>query len=191
MARQRYIETNHSADVSYMAVNYSVVPDSVIEVTDGDYKAFIKENSERFKQEESTSISFVRFPIIPSASDTAEVRAEVEKLKSGFAGAPQDSTYVLRKTRNPFIPGQFKPMSELAPNMKDNVLNMAEKEVIGPFLEGNYYKLYKLVATQTSDDQVWNRIKLVNFIKGQTPEDSIKARQDALAALRTATYQRN
>ncbi len=189
LARQRFIDNNHSADVSFMAVNYSAVPDSLIEVDDSDYKAFLKENAHRFKQEESTSIRFVRFDITPSAADTAEVKAEAERWKKTFASVPNDSTWTLRKSSVPFIPGQFAPMSDLPANVQENVLNMADKEVIGPFLEGDKFKLYKLVSSQVSEDDTWAQVKVATFPKGQTPEDSIKNREDALAGLRTARSQ--
>src|SRR5690606_3940374 len=50
---------NDKIDIKYVQVPYSSVPDSVIQVTDKEIEAYIKENKEDFEEEAYRSIRFV------------------------------------------------------------------------------------------------------------------------------------
>lgn len=175
MAKDRYMEKTRSYDVSYVSVPYASISDSVIDsdVSDSDYNKFINENEFRYEQKAATVIQYVVYDVIPTAADSANARQELMRDKERFQLAINDSTFTIGKTRQPYTK-QLSDISAVPTDIQDAVLNAESGSVWGPYLDATlsfqgptdaYYKLYKLVETQTSTDETWGKIryKMVPF----------------------------
>lgn len=149
-ARQKNINQNRKVDITYLSIPYSSYTDSV-PVSDGELKAYINNHKEEFKQEAETYIRFAKFEVKPSKKDSIKARNELMKDKQRFADASNDSTFTANKSRLPFS-GDYEAVSDLPADIQSEVLNAEDKAILGPFQSGGYYKLYKLVGTETAEE---------------------------------------
>jgi peptidyl-prolyl cis-trans isomerase D len=173
MARERYLEKTRTYDISYVSVPYASISDSLIDsdVSDADYKKFIAENEFRYEQKAATVIQYVVYDIAPTAADSAAARQELIRDQERFQLAKNDSTFTLGKTRTPYN-NQLSEISDVPRDIQDAVLNATAGTVWGPYLDAPisftggpteaYYKLYKLVEAETSEDDVWAKIRYKN-----------------------------
>lgn len=195
MARETYMEKTRSYDISYVSVPYASISDSSInsDVSDADYGDYIDDNEFRYEQKAASVIQYVVFEINPTAADSAAARNELMQDKDRFALAKNDSTFTLGKTRTPYN-NQVAPISNLSADIQDEVLNAAPGTVWGPFLEvtpsftggatESFYKLYKLVETEASEDEVWAKIRYKTIPFGTDTTASESEARDLLSQAR-------
>ncbi|MEO0468718.1 MAG: SurA N-terminal domain-containing protein [Bacteroidota bacterium] len=183
LARQKYKDQNAKRNVSFLAVNYAQVPDSAVNVTDSDLQNYINENSARFEQEDQTTIRFAKFDIIPSPQDSAKSLKQLAGWRKSFAETENDSTFSVRRSDNATYQEDYLPVSRLPISLQESFVGGTAGDVFGPVLEGNYYRLYKLVGTQEVENPSVkiNQIQ-INITGGDTTAARDKARSIARQA---------
>ena len=174
-AKMQYQAQSSSMSVDYLYVPFFSVPDSIFKVTDSELKSYLSKHSNEYKRPESRSISYVTFPIVPSADDTAFILSEIKELQKGLANAQNDSTYASINTdgQNAFQsitdPGLFPE----ALKVDGNVVPVGT--VSEPILAAKTYTILKLSGVSTGGE---------NFVKGRhilIPFDDDKAKAKAKA----------
>lgn len=151
LAKQKNKEQSKQVSISYLGVNYTLIPDSTISVTDREITNYIKENSHRYKQEEETFVRFARFQILPNVKDSAANLKAIEKARPTFAAfetPQQDSSFVVTRSRIPYSPSNFSPLYQIPVSIRDQVYGAEKGTIIGPLLEGNTYRMYKISDVQ-------------------------------------------
>ncbi|MCF4100856.1 SurA N-terminal domain-containing protein [Gillisia sp. M10.2A] len=164
---QAYKLQNDNVDLKYVQLPYSSIADSEVSVSKDDIRKYVKEHSERFQVEKSRDIQFVYFPEQASAEDEKEARANVDAvLKSrvefnaatnnndtlpsfkdvkdvaGFVNQNSDIQYQDRLI--------FK--DEFRSDFADQIFNLNEGEIYGPYKEAGYWKVSKMIeARQIAD----------------------------------------
>ncbi|MEM6263047.1 MAG: SurA N-terminal domain-containing protein [Bacteroidota bacterium] len=186
-AQQQYVEQNKSVDISFLAVNYTQIPDSTVSVSDAEIEAYIEAHPKEFEQDEETYINYVQFNVVPQREDSVRARTGVEKYRSSFAGALDDSIYVSNKTRTPYL-GTFSSPAELNPSIRDSLINGDDKAVYGPVMVGGFYKMFKLVEKQKNeDDEIYAKVRHIQIrYKGASESDTTDARKKAAELKRKA-----
>jgi peptidyl-prolyl cis-trans isomerase D len=94
--KQQYLHQNTTADVSYIRFPYSDVKQSDIKVTTADLKNYYKKHSKKFHQNKSYRFQYVTFSKAPTKQDTARTIKELKDLRSEFASAKNDSSFLMR-----------------------------------------------------------------------------------------------
>ncbi|MBR9776913.1 MAG: peptidylprolyl isomerase [Cytophagales bacterium] len=144
-AKMQHKMANTIADVSHIQIPYYAVSDSVVSLSEGEIKSYINENQDKYKVEKSRSIKYVRFPLQPSAEDSATTLETIQSLTVELKETPSDSAFVIRNSEaaNPFI--TVYPGDPLPVNFTNNVDNPEVGVVYGPFLSNNSsYVSYKI-----------------------------------------------
>jgi peptidyl-prolyl cis-trans isomerase D len=178
LANQRYVDQNRKVDLAFVGVNYSQISDSLVDVSDGDLRAYLNKNKGKYKQEDATVVNFVSFPVRPSAADSAKAKNSLSKLRKPFSEAKNDSTFTISKTRIPFT-GEFVTIDQIAENARDSIVNGTNGQVYGPFQEGAFIKLYKLVDSKEGEVTYVKIDHILISPEGPTKEDTTKAREEA------------
>lgn len=144
-AERDYHTQNDVAEVKYLYVPYFVVSDSAIKVTDSNLKDYYNRNKEKYKAEQTRSLSYVSFPVQASASDSAQIRQELEKISADFKTVTEDSVFAAANTEGaePFAKYTTATLPTFLANKKNE---LAIGNVIGPFLDGGSFKVVKIVA---------------------------------------------
>ncbi|NOY77899.1 MAG: hypothetical protein GXO76_08525 [Calditrichaeota bacterium] len=95
--RWEFIKKNEKAKVKYIYFSPTKFIDTPITVTDQEIKAYYKSHKDDYKEPETRKIKYVIFPVKPTASDTAAIYAEanriIKKLKNGADFAEMASTF--------------------------------------------------------------------------------------------------
>ena len=144
-AEQRYREQTATADVRYLYVPYSNLSDSAVaKPTDAELRAYMEEHKEDYKNEEEfRNVVFVKFPIIPSAQDSAYYREDLESLKEPLRNTENDSSFAINNSDA--VASAFATLkpANLPPSLAG--MTLEEGMVVGPVVNDNgMLSLYKI-----------------------------------------------
>lgn len=141
-AERDYQNQNNVAEVKYLFVPYYSVSDSTVKVSDSDLRDYYDKNRERYKSTITRSLSFVSFPVVASPEDSVKVRKDAEKFAEDFKTVADDSVFAATNTEGQSPYTKYNVGNLPADFTKDKLV---AGNVIGPFLEGNNYKIIKVV----------------------------------------------
>jgi peptidyl-prolyl cis-trans isomerase D len=179
-AEMVFKENSERLDFRYVRLGYDKVKDEEAPVTDADYSNFLKENPSLYDQTEETRvISYVSFDVIPTAADTANNRAALAKLADGLRSAKDDSLYVT--SQNGKYEELYRVKDALPAAGADSLLQRSIGSVVGPFIDGDSWKIGKILDRKVIPDSVRARHIL---LKGANP--AFQTTLDSLKGLLTA-----
>ncbi len=188
-SEQYYFDNNTKLDLEYVYIPYSHISDSLVTITDDDVKKYVKSHPDEYKTEASRDISFVRFDIKATAEDEQIIKTELGKLindREEYASAAKSNLEFkgLATTDNieEFFSenGSDTPLdtklyikSKLNKTIADSVFNLSIGNVYGPYKDGEYFKLSKLIAVKQLPDSVKARHILIPFVGALRADPSI------------------
>ena len=170
MQEKEAIESKSFADISYVAIPYSDIPDSLVKVTDEDVNAYVQKNKELFKQEAGRMISYVAFSQLPSKEDSAVVRNTVEKLKTSFAADSNAQLFVTKNASIIDFQDDYLPKSRIQSSQTDSIIKLPVGTVYGPYVENGAFILAKLLGSKSLPDSVQARHILIPLVDPQTQQ---------------------
>ncbi len=182
-AEREYKEQNSVAEAKYLYVPFFVIPDSTIEVSDSELEDYISRHKDEYKVDWSRSLKYVVFPVVPSSEDSLAYRDELRGLIDEFKVADNDSVYASVMTEeDPYY--QDYAIHELPDVLRSNLNILKEGDVIGPYLDGGDYVLFKISAIKEGDKAYARASHILVKWSEDTPEAKAKARNKALAIIR-------
>jgi peptidyl-prolyl cis-trans isomerase D len=176
-AKREYERQNTKADINFLYVPYTSIPDSTVKPTDEQLKAYYEKNKKDFEKEANVALEYLTFPVKASNEDRLEVAKETSGLIPQFEQTKNDTAFVEANsdTKNYFISGTPKDLPTAIS------VDKAEKgKVFGPILDKEVYKLYKVIKVE--DDSIYSARAshiLFKVDKNAKPEDKAKAKADA------------
>lgn len=187
MAAKENEDDNSFANISYVAIPYSVISDSAIKVTDDDIEKYLEKNKLKYKQEAGRMISYVAFSGSPVAKDSSGVRNLIEGLKPSFAADTNTKAFLARNTSAINFFDGYALKSKMQMPDKDSIINLPEGKVFGPYLDGGNYVLAKKLSTKLLPDSIKCRHILLGTNNPQTGQvfmaDSVaKQKADSIEA---------
>lgn len=146
-AEREYHVQNDVAEVKYLFVPFHAIGDSAAAPEDKVLREYYNQNKERYRTDPTASLSYVTFPVLPSAADSAAIRDGMEQLAAEFANAENDSLFALSNGDEPEAFARYTP-NNLPPYVNPD--SLVEGNVVGPFIDGNAYRVVK-VSSITED----------------------------------------
>ncbi|BAO55445.1 peptidylprolyl isomerase [Nonlabens marinus] len=169
---------NDNRDFQYVNIPYSSIPDSEVEVTKSEIKSYIKDHEKQFQADANRDIQYVLFADKASEADTKALEAEMNQYITGKENQYDDATKQkvttpgLKTTENPeaFVnansdlpfTGRYTMVSKLSPAERA-IATLDEGSIYGPYKDGEYSKVSKVLDKKTLNDSVKNRHILVPF----------------------------
>lgn len=150
-SEREYHMQNDVVELKYLYVPYYAMSDSTVNASDEDLKAYYNKNKEKYKTEMSRSLSYVTFPLIPSPTDSAEIREEMVKITNDLKLTVEDSIFASINSDNTSAFSTYTA-DKLPPFLSNEISNLSVGDVIGPILDGNYFKVAKLVSINEDAD---------------------------------------
>jgi peptidyl-prolyl cis-trans isomerase D len=178
-------DQNSIASISYVAVPYSTISDSTVEVSDTDINNYVSKHKSEFKQEEISTISYVVFDAAPTSTDSAALANTLRGKIAEFTAAADVKQYLSREgSEAPYYEGYIGTKESKQP-MKDSINRINPGQVYGPYLDGGTYVLAKMIAKTTIPDTVKVRHILVATVQ-RDPQTgaSVPVRDDSTAKKR-------
>lgn len=153
-ASDDYTNRNKLASFKYVDLPYSSILDADVKITDADYQAYFDSNKKRFENPvETRGFEYVSFSFLPTAADSAAVKAQVDKLAEDFKNTPNDSLFAANNS-DVKVPYTYLTKGKIDPAVEAEVFNTPVGSYYGPKFSGESYKLVKVVAARTSPDSV-------------------------------------
>ena len=162
----------------FVALRYTDIPDSTLEVTDSDISAYLSENAGKYEREAQRDILYVNFPIEASVRDKQEMLDELSALRTdrvlpneatgtsdtikGFEQTDDDSLFVTIHSDIPYDKTYYKK-EDLLPALDSAIWEAPIGFVHGPYVEGTVYQLAKVRSRITLPDSAKARHILIAY----------------------------
>lgn len=189
-AKRFYENQNRIASVRFIDFNYTTIVDSTIQVDEKEMREYYNANQNEFKQEASRKLEYVAFEVTPSAEDRIAAYGSLEKIVQSFRESTDDSLFTNVNSDNKLGIAYFKQGS-VAPAVDSVFFGGASTgTVVGPYEEGNVYKLSKLLEIKNVSDSIKVSHALIAFAGAERApaevtrsKDEAKLRADSLFAI--------
>jgi len=157
-------ESGKSTDFAYISKPFAEIPDEDITITEADLKEYLREHRETYKQDASRTFQYVVFEVVPSEKDVESARYWSSQTKVEFSRITGDEIprYVNGTSDEPFD-SRYYTYDELPELIRDSVFNAGEDLIVGPYRDGEAYKLARNYKTQMRPDSVRARHILLSL----------------------------
>ncbi|MCU0468790.1 MAG: SurA N-terminal domain-containing protein [Arcicella sp.] len=171
-AQKEYTAQTSKVDAHYLYVPFYSVADSTIKVTDSQLEEYLNSHKDLFKGQNTRSIQYVTFPVIPSKADTASFYNDIKRLAKELALTKNDSAFAMMNSdvKTPY----YVTLAEIPEAVKGQLGSMVAGGIYGPFKNGLSYSIYKYGGVQ-KDSLFTVRASHILINAPKTASDSVKA----------------
>jgi peptidyl-prolyl cis-trans isomerase D len=196
-AEDEYFGDAKTIDIRYVQVPYTSIADSLVTVSKTDIKDYVSKNEDKYKVDATSEIVYVEFKEEASKEDE-------DAIKAGLLGLVEDRVEYNANSKNTdTIPGfnstpdiaefintysdvkyndQFLRAAQLPAVAKDTLMSLNEGDYYGPYRDGEYFKLSKIVARKQLADTAKVRHILVPFVGATRADATITKTQEEAKA---------
>ncbi len=189
-----YKLANDKVDIQYVRLPYTSIADSTLSITKNEIQSYINDHREDFKQEEARDIQYVYFEEKASTDDQNAIEGEISKLLGdtveyiedkdtmdtipGFRNT-SDITAFLDRNSDLKFDTIYKAKRDLSVIFADTLVSLKVNETFGPYRDGNFFKVSKMVNKKTDGTAKASHI-LINW-KGaeRAGENIIRTKEEA------------
>lgn len=174
MIKSEIERNNTSFNFQYVYIPYTDIPNDAVAVSQQDMQQYIQEHDKRYQAAPAVSIEYVRFPVKPSAADTASKLSRMTGLAKDFAAATtvaHDSLFIL-KTEGTIDPNFYtKDDLEEPLAIKNALFDAKIGDVVGPYINNlSEYKVVKVLERIRLPDAVRSR-QILRIIESNTQRE--------------------
>ncbi|MBT8325977.1 MAG: SurA N-terminal domain-containing protein [Winogradskyella sp.] len=204
-AEDEYFADASTRDIRYVQIPYESINDSLIEVTKSDIKKYINDNKQKFKVDATREIVYVEFKEEASKEDEEAIKNsllglledkaeynDISKLTDtvlGFKNTTDIEQFVNANSDVKYNDAYLRK-SQLPSVAADTLFGMSEGTIYGPYKDGEYYKLSKILNVEQRPDSVKVRHILIPYVGATRVDPSItrtpqqaKATADSILAV--------
>jgi parvulin-like peptidyl-prolyl isomerase len=149
---QRYRDQNLKYEMMFAGFDAGrLVPDSLVQVTDDDIRAYYNDHLEQQKVEASRKLKYVLFRELPSQQDSADALMQAEDILKRAKEGEDFLTLVSMYDERPDSGTYFKH-GEMVPTLETVVFGAEAGDVVGPVLERDGYHVVKILEERKADE---------------------------------------
>ena len=192
--KKQYFTSNSNANISFVKIPYSSIPDSLVSVKNSEISKYIKDNPEDFEQESTRSIDYVIFDESPSKKDQNDLRLRLEnllnqreeynqvsKLNEVVPGFLTTSDLELFLSENSDVPYDsiYRPKGFFSSDHAQMIFNLDNNQTYGPYTDGEFLKYSKMIDKKRNGNVRASHI-LVSYQGAQGASSEItRTKEDA------------
>ena len=192
--KKQYSTSNSNANISFVKIPYSSIPDSLVSVKNSEISKYIKDNPEDFEQESTRSIDYVIFNESPSKKDQNDLRLRLEnllnqreeynqvsKLNEVVPGFLTTSDLELFLSENSDVPYDsiYRPKGFFSSDHAQMIFNLDNNQTYGPYTDGEFLKYSKMIDKKRNGNVRASHI-LVSYQGAQGASSEItRTKEDA------------
>lgn len=151
------VEANKTErNIDFIAVPYSNIADSTIEVSNSEISAYYSKNKENYKQTESRNIEYVTYDIVASTEDDVAVGKWSDDIAKEFKdinGNNEIARYIKFNSDENWNEA-YLTASQVEERMKNFASDAEVGDIYGPYKDGDAYKVVKLASRVMRADSV-------------------------------------
>lgn len=179
---------NDKVDLKYVQIPYSSIPDSLVTVKKSEIEAYMKRFPKKYEVEASRDLIYVEFKEEASLADEQAIQDNLKALIAdreeynevtkanetvvGFKNTKDNAAFVNANSAQKFNDA-FVFRSVFSSEQADNITGLKTGELYGPYKDGNFYKLTKMIAKQGIADSAKVRHILIPFLGGVRADASV------------------
>ncbi|MDO6760360.1 SurA N-terminal domain-containing protein [Tamlana sp. 2_MG-2023] len=188
----------NKVDLKYVQIAYSTISDSLVKVSKSDISDYINEHKNQFEVEASRDIRFVEFKEEASIEDEKSIKAELNRYKKGqlvdadgrknvitaFSEATDNEDYINSVAASDIkFNDNFVFKGGLTSEFADDIFNLNEGEVYGPYKEAGFFKISKVIAVKQIPDSAKVRHILIPHLGAQSATPEVTKTQEQAKTL--------
>lgn len=184
-AKMAYTDENQESNIQLASFAYSSINDNKVKISDADLKAKYEELKPRFKQyEETRSIKYVDYQVLPSASD----RAALNKTVAGYVQSLKETADPVEIVRNSGSLVTYLGIPQTKAAFPTDIAACLDSMAVGSTSApvenklDNTINVVKLISKVQLPDSVQFRAIQVG---GATPADAAKTADSIFTALKS------
>lgn len=184
-AKMAYTDENQESNIQLASFAYSSINDNKVKISDADLKAKYEELKPRFKQyEETRSIKYVDYQVLPSASD----RAALNKTVAGYVKSLKETADPVEIVRNSGSLVTYLGIPQTKAAFPTDIAARLDSMAVGSTSApvenklDNTINVVKLISKVQLPDSVQFRAIQVG---GATPADAAKTADSIFTALKS------
>lgn len=184
-AKMAYTDENQECNIQLASFAYSSINDNKVKISDADLKAKYEELKPRFKQyEETRSIKYVDYQVLPSASD----RAALNKTVAGYVQSLKETADPVEIVRNSGSLVTYLGIPQTKAAFPTDIAARLDSMAVGSTSApvenklDNTINVVKLISKVQLPDSVQFRAIQVG---GATPADAAKTADSIFTALKS------
>jgi peptidyl-prolyl cis-trans isomerase D len=179
---------NDKADIKYVQVPYSSIPDSTITVSKAEISNYIKKHKDQYEVEASRGLYFVHFKEEASLEDETNIQDNLKALLddkveynessktnetiTGFKNTTDNEGFLAVNSAIKLY-DDFVFKNALPSVAADSIFNLNKGDVYGPYKDGNTYKITKMIDIKQIPDSVKVRHILIPFAGALSSDASV------------------
>ena len=190
-----YVLENDKADIKYVQIPFSSIPDSLVTVKKSEVTSYVKANPSKYEVDASRDLVYVQFKEEPSLEDEQQIQSDLtaliaDKVEFNEAAKANETIVGFQNTTDvaAFVNANssvkyndaFVFTSSFPASVSDQIANLKSNEVFGPYKDGGTYKLSKRVDRKMIPDSTKVRHILIPFM-GSVRADATVTKTDAQA----------
>lgn len=151
--RTQFERENMKLDAGYVKFSPAqLFPDSSVHVTEADVRDYYSAHQDEFRTPATRQLKYVVFPIRPSAEDTSEVKAAIERVAVQAEGGTNFLDLVKEYSETPYQ-DKFLSHGQLNATVEAKALDAKKGQIVGPFLASDGYHLIRVMAEQKGKNE--------------------------------------
>jgi len=151
--RAEHRRQHMNADAEYVALRYAALPDSEVEVSEDDLRAFYDENREDYRRERAYDVQYAAIPKVPAPEDTTAFLDDLRGMRDGFAEAQDPADWMERNASERSFTDAFFSLLDLSSPISTAIAeSMTPGEVVGPVVANDQVNLMRILDVQDGDE---------------------------------------
>ncbi|MCP4521478.1 MAG: hypothetical protein GY827_07270 [Cytophagales bacterium] len=143
-AKKKYAEESARVTFDFLHVPYSQIQDSTIKFSDADLQAYFNANKANYTGVDGRTIEFITFDVKATEEDKQAIQKEIAGLTQALGTEADAEAFARLRSDKPTNARDVEKNNLPVALQLDS--NLAVGNVYGPFLEGDVYNSYKVLA---------------------------------------------
>ncbi|HHV03906.1 MAG: peptidylprolyl isomerase [Bacteroidales bacterium] len=168
--RRNMEDNNITSNVSFSLTPVSFAKDTTITVTPQEIRAYYDTHKHLYKQMATRDIEYVVFPIIPSAKDIADARADIEKVYDEFVSAGNLRQFLARNSDKPYDTRYYKEgeLTSISAALDSFAFKATMRDVLPVYKDGNFFRAARIADIKQLPDSVFVHHILLQNTAGES-----------------------
>ena len=178
-AEAEYFNSSSQIDLAYFYVPFYLISDTIFDVSTSEMRSYLNKNKSDYNQEETRSIDYAFFPVLPSAEDSSFFENDIESISENLLSGNiiDDSTYAVINSDS------FNPFTKYNPDeLPDDLVGMAVGYVTPPSYSNGTITVKKL-SKITQDEKEKARAKHILLRFDDTNKTSVRSEANRILNL--------
>jgi peptidyl-prolyl cis-trans isomerase D len=140
-AEAEYFNSSSQIDLAYYYVPFYLISDTIFDVSTSEMRSYLNKNKSDYNQDETRSIDYAFFPVLPSAEDSSFFENEIGSIRENLLSGNiiDDSTYAVINSDG------FNPFTKYNPDeLPDELVGMSVGFVTPPSYSNGAITVKKL-----------------------------------------------